>query len=629
MSNHLVFQSLPSKEGWVMTGRRRVQNYGFKFLFCAVLWLCSLAVHAQTTDSLAIYKKIKKGAYHYKFTRFLFHAVFVDPYPIVYKKKKLSDKQRKQIKNSDENGKIIRHISVEVYDPFGYSVNDTALININSIQKIGNRVHTSTRGFVIKNLLLFDENDTVDMYIITESERLLRKADYITDAKIYFIKIPHNDSVDIRVVIQDKWRMNARLTVSTTNTKISLNDGNLLGWGHSLENNTTYLLKENEYKFDGKYRVNSFGNSYIAGELYYLTNKHETVTGFDFSRPFYSPVVKWAGGVAAVRNGSYFLYTNPVSLTEEKYGLNYYQYDVWAGRTLGKPIKISKKRQSNIIATIRHTSTYYTLRPSFSIDINKVNTNLKVLLGGIGISIREYYKDQFIFRFGANEDIPEGWLMQAMGGITRHETKGTGYYTGFELSRGGHLEKLGYLSGNMAIGSSFYPLKKANSTFTTGLLYFSDIYQNRFSYFRQFIYYKLIYGFNKEHFDVISFDGNELYGLRLPVSGISKMVLNFESVFYTYYNLIGFKFAPVALVGLGLIGNHQRSLLASPLYQSYAIGVLIRNENLLTSSFQVSVGFYPPMPQGANSWIMFNPFANFTLRIRDFAIGKPEIVGFR
>src|SRR4051812_4855656 len=76
-------------------------------------------------DSLNVYKKIKKVAYKHRLTTLIYKAVFVDPSHQTYIKKPLSDKQTKEDPDLKFNGKVIQKIIIKVFDPFGFSVNDT------------------------------------------------------------------------------------------------------------------------------------------------------------------------------------------------------------------------------------------------------------------------------------------------------------------------------------------------------------------------------------------------------------------------------------------------------------------------------------------------------------------------
>jgi hypothetical protein len=110
--------------------------------------------------------------------------------------------------------------------------------------------------------------------------------------------------------------------------------------------------------------------------------------------------------------------------------------------------------------------------------------------------------------------------------------------------------------------------------------------------------------------------------------GKTKMILNLEAVSYAPYNIIGFRFASLLLVGGGILETDKIKLFKSPVYQSYAVGLLIRNENLLNASFEISYGIYPNLPDGNTRFYKFNPVTSFTLKVRTFAISKPTIVEY-
>jgi hypothetical protein len=104
--------------------------------------------------------------------------------------------------------------------------------------------------------------------------------------------------------------------------------------------------------------------------------------------------------------------------------------------------------------------------------------------------------------------------------------------------------------------------------------------------------------------------------------------MNSETVAYAPYNIIGFRFAPVVMVGLGMLGSKEVPLAKSRLFQGYSLGVMVRNENLVSSTFQFSVGFYPFLPDGRNSVFLYNPVTSFTLRVRAFSVSRPEFVSY-
>ena len=82
------------------------------------------------------------------------------------------------------------------------------------------------------------------------------------------------------------------------------------------------------------------------------------------------------------------------------------------------------------------------------------------------------------------------------------------------------------------------------------------------------------------------------------------------------------------LIGYGMLESDSVKLLNSKIFQSYAIGLLIRNENLLNASFEITYGFYPNLPDNNKAFYRFNPAISFTLKVKSFAISKPDVVGY-
>jgi len=151
-------------------------------------------------DSLRLYKKIQKIAYKHKLTHMAYDAVFVKPEAKEYPKHPASKEEKNVNPYLKYQGKIIRNINITVYDPFGYSVADTTPRHINLSQKAGNRLHVTTRKWVIHNKLLFKRNDSINALSLSETERLLREAVYVNDARVSITPLKSKDSVDVNVV---------------------------------------------------------------------------------------------------------------------------------------------------------------------------------------------------------------------------------------------------------------------------------------------------------------------------------------------------------------------------------------------------------------------------------------------
>lgn len=613
----------------------------FKILILGFAFFTSFSASAQKerkpihikiekNDTLGIYKKIKKVAYKYKFTKFVFHAIFVDPTPLKYEKKPLSDKQKQEDPNAKFAGSIIRSIEIMVLDPFGYSANDTSWRTVNPLQKAANKTHIKTSRWVVKNRLLFKKNETVELLKITETERLLRQANYINDARIFLTNpLDKTDSVDIVILVHDKWTIDPTFSAGPDGGNLRLRDRNLLGMGHTFEQKTGFY-ESTGYRLSGKYSFSNIRNTYISSDVFYFNTKLTTEFGVSFQRTFFSPLTKYAGGAYFLKTWGTFTFYDSLQSKATAYNLDYINSDFWIAKSYtpqkGKSIN---SRSSKIIGGLRYANMQFQSRPSFAIDTAKTNRNSTLYLGSLGFSLRKYYKDQFIYRFGANEDIPEGLLVQVVHGYLKKELEVAKNYTGIEISRGKHYKKLGYLSGNVSYGTFYKKGEKNNATLNAGFFYFSDLSLEQKWYIRQFISGKITTGFNKPIYERITLKSNEMYGFNAgTLTGTSKMILNFETVAYAPYNIIGFKFAPVAFLGFGWLATDNTKLLKSEIYQAYSIGILVRNENLLNSSFEITFGAYPNLPGENKSVYRLNPVTSFTLKVRSFEISKPSLVGY-
>src|SRR5438128_11255797 len=91
----------------------------------------------------------------------------------------------------------------------------------------------------------------------------------------------------------------------------------------------------------------------------------------------------------------------------------------------------------------------YQHRPPFTFDTQRSNYNTSAFLGNVGYAIQQYYKDKYIYRFGANEDVPEGLILQFTYGGQKKEFAQIRYYTGFEIARAKHYD-IGYLSSSFS-----------------------------------------------------------------------------------------------------------------------------------------------------------------------------------
>lgn len=579
-------------------------------------------------DSVSFYKKIKTVADKSKFATLIYDAVFVNPTPQEYPKEPSSKEEKMVNPYLKSENKIIRKIHIVVNDPFGYSINDTSYKKVNSIQKLGNVLHVASYKKVINNRLLFKENEQINALSLSESERLLRQTTFINDARIFVSDLPDTTSADVYVIVHDKWTVTVPFNITDLYINERFKNQSVLGTGHQFEQFVQFT-RPNEMTYSGFYNASNIGQTYVSSRLYYETNKNGTGIGASVESPFYSPLAKWAGGINVLREWKYFNYQDTVANVNKRTDLYYSRYDVW----LGKSIKINSKRKffkqsANFIVGERFYIDYYDKRPSFQIDINKTNINSSTIIGNLGFAVQQYYKEKFVYRFGANEDVPHGLILQLLYGATENELGISKYYLGGEIARAKHYS-IGYFSTSFSYGMFFGSKISNDITSRIKINYFSNLLRVGKWYVREFMYNNWVYGINKLPGNNLTLTSGDLYGFEgSGLSGNMKAVLNLETVAYAPYNLIGFRFAPTLLLGYGMLGNSVNNFAKSNLYQAYAVALMVRNENLLSSTFQISFGMYPLLPNGDTYGYKYGPVTSFTLRVNPFIVARPEFISY-
>ncbi len=587
---------------------------------------------AQAPDTSDFYYRLHEKAKKRTLTRWIYEGVFKVP-------ARFADTSASRVNVQTVNpflayqGKTIRQVRIVSFDPFGYSVNDTSVYTLTNLEKLGNRYHINTRKYIIRNILLFHNNDALDPLELSESERLIRLYPYVNDARIYVHGIESNgnsDSVDVTVMVQDKWSTLVGSSLDINQPNIRFVERNLFGLGHQLEEGITWKPAEDNISTFGKYTIFNIGNTFINSSVFYSMTAENNQWGVSFDRPFYSALAKWAGGASYVRNYSHLeSIQNDIQIS---YPVNNQAGDFWVAKnfpaTTRKTASINK-RSDNYVIGLRYYQLDYTTQPPFVADSNRIYSDQIIGLNNIGFSKRKYYKDRFLYRFGANEDIPQGYSIEYVHGILKKEYSQIWYYAGVKLAKGQHYDHIGYLSAGISCGTFYTKQFFAPGVLNADLYYFTDLFSIGDWYFRQFVRWQYVQGINRLSYESVNINGGQMYGFSSEtLNAKSKMLLNFELVLYAPYQVLGFKFAPVVLCGLGRLGNDFNSVFNSYTYQAYALGLLIRNEHLIVNTFQISVGLYPYIPDNGLFLFKLNPVSGYGVRARDYNIGKPELVPY-
>ncbi len=597
-------------------------------------------------DSLTIYHKLQGKADKHKVTSWIFDAIFVDPDNIPVEEDSIIIAHSiRSVKITNPYlmyaNKPIRSIKVEVLDPFGNSVNDTFKRPSQGIQKVGNQLHLTTREKTIRNLLLFREGDAVDPIRLSESERLLRVAPYINDARIFVKgketiikgkkkKVILTDSIDIIVRVHDKWSIEPESNLDINSPNLIVTESNLGGIGHTVYEGVYYDGTRHILGNTGGYGIYNIQRSYINSALFYYTDNLRTQVGINFDRPFFSPLAKWGGGLLFSKSFSTYLFIDSVQNNMElKLPTDYTYFDTWVGKNfrVGNKKKL-KDKVSNVFTGMRYVDQQYQKRPEARFDIYNELRNQHLYLANVGFSKIKYYKERYISRFGANEDIPLGFTVQLIGGYRQLERDPDRYYTGVSFTNG-HLFRSFYLQSTLTYGSFQNKNSTQKGVASVELFSFSNLMQFGTWYFRQFVRFKYVEGINRDVQENITINAAEMNGFSSAVLlGKSKAIVNLQTIIYLPYNIAGFKFAPILMFGFGQVGNKITDVFFSRVYQSYGLGLLVRNENLLFNTFEISLSVYPYVPGETGNQFGGSFSSGRNTNFGNFNVGRPDVLPY-
>jgi hypothetical protein len=584
-------------------------------------------------DSTQIYKNIESYSRRRKFTIFIYHMIF-KPVAIIAKSKKAGKKVNKKLIQKPYSlfeGKTIRHITIETLDPFGYSITDTATVHPGYATKKANQTHVKSQNITIRNLLLIHKNQLFDPLLVKESERLVRSQHYVRDVAFFVTSTSaHSDSVDIYIRELDKWSLIPVIEASTSNITFKVTDNNFLGLGHEFKNGLTWYHTNGDYAFNTNYFIPNIRNTFINTTLHYGKDEYRNFTkSLDVDRPFFSPLAKWAAGVNISQqfHGD-SIYTIDSGFVTRKYRFN--SQDFW----IGHAVQIFKgqtetKRTTNLISAVRYLRIRYLEEPIPLSDPLQIFTNEDFYLASIGISTRKYVQDKFIFRFGIPEDVPVGKVFNLTGGYQNKNNVERLYLDA--LVSYGNYYPWGYLSSSFEYGSFFKASQSQQAVFLASVNFFSNLIEIGKWKFRQFAKPQFIAGINRFSSDTLTLnDGYGLDGFNSSgLIGIKRVIFTLQTQSYCPWSIIGFHFGPYITCSIGMLGNEQTSFKQSKVYSQFGFGVLIKNENLVINTFQLSFSFFPSIPGQGENIFKGNTFRTTDFGFRDFVIGKPAAQVFQ
>jgi len=599
------------------------------FFICVISWEGKAQTIEKKADSISIYQDINDLSKRNKFSRFVYKLIFRESALKAENLIPSKPKKDEKVVKKYQEGKIIRNITIETLDPFGFSVTDEKKLPKRKLEKFGNSVHLKTKEVTIRNIILFRKHDKLDAKLLLESERLIRSQRYIREVKIVPVDIPKNkDSIDIKIRVLDSWTLIPTGSLSSTESSVKLTERNILGFGHLISGNIKNRFDTRERAVYAQYSINNIKDTYFRFDLDYANEfNNDSKRSININRPFYSVIAKNAGGFYFENSlrTEQFPVLDTISLQNVSYDFQEY----WYGRAFKINSKSNPERYfTNLILALTYNQKVFGRMPEATLDPSNYFSNEKNWIGMIGVSKQKFYQDTFVFNYNITEDIPYG---ENIALIIGHQEKNSNsrMYTGLSVSYGKKYS-FGYASGFAEWGSFYDAGFTEQTTFRLGLNYFSPLINLGSWRFRQFIKPTYVWGNNRdESFKdrLIFFEEDGLPGFNSRLNGTQKWTLSFQTQSYIPGSWYGFRFSPYLNMTLGSLAN-EKALFSSKVYSKFSIGALINNDFLVFNSFQISFSYYPTIPFEGDGINKFNSLENTNLSLYDFQLSKPAYIRY-
>lgn len=545
--------------------------------------------------------------------------------------------ERSEVKYLPYAGKIIRHIFIKRVD-FERTILDTTKIETTFFSRIGNKLHTITKEWVVRNNLFIEEGTPLNPYRLADNERYLRDINFILDSRIFVKPISNCDSVDLIVMTRDVFSLQGNFTpINVNEYQGAIEDANFAGMAQQIRVASYYNANRSpRIGYEWLYKKSNLFGSFIDATFDYtqintgsrLGTENESAYYFRLSRPFFMPYTRWAGSLELSHNWSVNVYEKPDSL------FAHYQYDIrnaWIGYSFGEKRKmtmIEENRHRRFIA-LRGYQNYFLSLPTvmLSPSTRSIYNDRSGFLAQLTFFKQDFYKTQYILGFGRTEDVPYGYRVAFTSGLEK-EFGRQRIYTSIDTYRNIVGRHGNILTLNLQT-ASYWRNKNAEDLYLSlRLSGYSKIReignQYRLRLYTDFGYAAQAFQVSERQIGINNSNGIGLFRSD-SLLGRQRLVYNSELVVYTPWKVEGFHIAPVIRMDLAFLAQRKDWVWKGVFSSGYSGGFRVRNENLIFNTIEMKVYYYPNVVQHT-SHFLFDIRTNLRIKYPDALISAPRTV---
>ena len=538
--------------------------------------------------------------------------------------------------------KTIRSVILARLD-FGYNVYDTTEVHSTFGTRIASKFHRKSSERLISNNLFFAAGEKLYPYLLADNERYLRELVFIQDARILVEFVEEStDSVDVIVLTKDVFSIGGRIAISSKDKgKAELKDENVLGTGNRIMISGFYESQRNPHNGYGvEWVKRNIGGTFFDYTIGYQTYRNafnsgrneETLFYTRLEKPMVTPFKPSTGALEWSYGKTINAYISD-SLYNNDYKYAFYNVDGWFGYSLDSKRRLYANReikQHRFVAARGFTQRFVAAPYKFKDKLSYQYADFTGALGSLILFRQVFYKTNFIYGFGRNEDIPAGYnLALTAGYINKESIKRP--YAGADFQITGLDKKRNYFNYTLRAGAYYYRNRFEDIDLLFSMENFTRLKKLRSNWYHRFFYTASVTGQSNPVLNTPLFLTSN-YGLpymtNAPFGADLRATGKMETVFYNTRKILGFRFAPFVFADVSVLKPAKMNLNKMELFSSIGGGVRTRNENLVFGTVELKAHYFPrtigdmkPWKIELNSNIRFKYISGF-IRRPDFIMAN-------
>lgn len=505
-------------------------------------------------------------------------------------------------------GKVINQIqvnSVSYTTPF----NDTMATGKKIKRAMEEALYNSTTNKTMLKNLFFNTGDTLYPFLIADNEKFLRELAFIQDARIVASNDP-SDSNGVIMNIQWKdifpfgWSANIG-SIQSFNAEI--NHNNVLGLGDKIQINALYDLDRRPLAASGfEYIKRNFMGSFLNLTIgidkikptFNSGRREEYARYIKGDLPLVSPYHSFTGGFEFGKYESNNTYSSRLPY-QQVYKYAFGMMDGWMGINIGAGLRVKDNLQTRLrkFISFRAVSKRFSEIPDTAYKkYDILYSNIDAGLIAFNIFKQEYYHTSFIYGFGRNEDVPEGYSFSVISGLTQRNMR-TRPYLGLDYERDYFTNQKNYTNFIIKLGGYLHNGSLEDISFLSSVNYFTSLRKlsNPKWSKRSFVQISATQQLNtilneplylRSEFGIPTFKNDN-------IQAATRVSFNIESVYYNTVKYYGFSFAPFMFVNSSYIKLIGEDLQKGSIYTALGLGCRTRNENLVYGTIELKAYYYP------------------------------------